>query len=83
MPPRKRRAEGRARAGAEGAGAPAQAFRQVIREKLTQQFGYKNRMEVPRLDKIVLNMGVGEAVNDRKKVDTAAADLSMIAGRRP
>src|SRR4029077_14607784 len=57
-------------------------FDQVIREKLTQQFGYKNRMEVPRLDKIVLNMGVGEAVNDRKKVDTAGADLSMIAGQK-
>src|ERR1041385_3535461 len=57
-------------------------FDQVIREKLTQQFGYKNRMEVPRVDKIVLNMGVGEAVNDRKKVDLAAADLSMIAGQK-
>src|SRR5439155_26807781 len=57
-------------------------FDQVIREKLTQQFGYKNRMEVPRLDKIVLNMGVGEAVNDRKKVDSAAKDLGMIAGQR-
>ena len=54
-------------------------FDDVIRAKLTEQFGYKNRMEVPRVDKIVLNMGVGEAVNDRKKVDVAAADLSMIA----
>src|SRR5215213_10914572 len=58
-------------------------FDQVIREKLTQQFGYKNRMEVPRLDKIVLNMGVGEAVNDKKKVDTAAAEMEKIAGQRP
>src|SRR6476660_2818916 len=57
-------------------------FESVVREKLTKQFNYKNRMEVPRLDKIVLNMGVGEAVNDRKKVDTAAADLSMIAGQK-
>ena len=57
-------------------------FDEVIREKLTEQFGYKNRMEVPRVDKIVLNMGVGEAVNDRKKVDLAAADLSMIAGQK-
>ena len=57
-------------------------FDQVIREKLTQQFGYKNRMEVPRLDKIVLNMGVGEGVNDRKKVELAAADLTMIAGQK-
>jgi large subunit ribosomal protein L5 len=57
-------------------------FDAVIREKLTQQFGYKNRMEVPRVDKIVLNMGVGEGVNDRKKVELAAADLSMIAGQK-
>ncbi len=57
-------------------------FDDVIRAKLTEQFGYKNRMEVPRVDKIVLNMGVGEAVNDRKKVDLAAADLSMIAGQK-
>jgi len=57
-------------------------FDEVIRAKLTEQFGYKNRMEVPRVDKIVLNMGVGEAVNDRKKVDLAAADLSMIAGQK-
>ena len=57
-------------------------FDDVIRAKLTEQFGYKNRMEVPRVDKIVLNMGVGEAVNDRKKVDLAAADLAMIAGQK-
>ena len=49
---------------------------------MIERFGYKNRMEVPRLDKIVLNMGVGEAVNDRKKVDLAAADLGMIAGQK-
>ena len=59
-----------------------QQFDDVIRAKLTEQFGYKNRMEVPRIDKIVLNMGVGEGVNDRKKVDLAAADLSMIAGQK-
>src|SRR6267142_949867 len=57
-------------------------FDEVIRAKLTEQFGYKNRMEVPRVDKIVLNMGVGEGVNDRKKVELAAADLSMIAGQK-
>ena len=51
-----------------------------IRAKLTEQFGYENVMQVPRLDKIVLNMGVGEAVNDRKKAETAAADL--VADRR-
>ena len=53
-----------------------------IRGKLTEQFGYANVMEVPRLDKVVLNMGVGEAVNDRKKAELAAADLSLIAGQK-
>ena len=57
-------------------------FDEVIRAKLIEQFGYKNAMEVPRLDKIVLNMGVGEGVNDRKKVELAAADLGMIAGQK-
>ena len=57
-------------------------FESVVREKLTKQFNYKNRMEVPRVDKIVLNMGVGEGVADRKKVELAAADLSQIAGQK-
>ena len=54
-----------------------------IRTKLTEQFGYGNVMQVPRLDKVVLNMGVGEAVNDRKKAELAAADLALIAGQKP
>ena len=53
-----------------------------IRGLLTEKFGYKNVMQVPRLDKVVLNMGIGEAVNDRKKAETAAADLSLIAGQK-
>src|ERR1700684_963721 len=53
-----------------------------IRGKLTEQFGYANVMQVPRLDKVVLNMGVGEAVNDRKKAELAAAALSLTAGQR-
>src|ERR1700744_4058092 len=53
-----------------------------IRGKLTEQFGYANVMQVPRLEKVVLNMGVGEAVNDRKKAELAAADLSLIAGQK-
>jgi large subunit ribosomal protein L5 len=57
-------------------------FEEDIRKKLTEQFGYKNRLEVPTLDKIVINMGVGEGVADRKKVDNAAADLSLIAGQK-
>jgi large subunit ribosomal protein L5 len=58
-------------------------YRDEIVPKLTEEFGYKNPLEVPRLDKIVLNMGVGEAVNDTKKVTSAAADLALIAGQRP
>jgi large subunit ribosomal protein L5 len=54
----------------------------VVREEMSKTFGYKNPMQIPRVDKIVLNMGVGEAVNDRKKVDSAAKDLTMIAGQR-
>jgi len=57
-------------------------FEQAIRPKLTQQFSYKNRMQVPVIEKIVINMGVGEAVNDRKKVENAAADLALIAGQK-
>ena len=53
-----------------------------MRARLTEKFGYTNVMQVPRLDKVVLNMGVGEAVNDRKKAETAAAELSMIAGQK-
>jgi large subunit ribosomal protein L5 len=48
-----------------------------------KQFGYKNVMQLPKLDKIVLNMGIGEAVNDTKKVKAAAADLEKIAGQKP
>jgi large subunit ribosomal protein L5 len=58
-------------------------FDKEIRGKLTEQFGYANVMQVPRLDKVVLNMGVGEAVNDRKKAETAAADLALIGSLLP
>jgi large subunit ribosomal protein L5 len=58
-------------------------YRDEIVPQLTKEFGYKNALEVPRLDKIVLNMGVGEAVNDTKKVTSAAADLALIAGQKP
>jgi large subunit ribosomal protein L5 len=57
-------------------------YQTVVREEMKKQFGYQNVMQIPRIDKIVLNMGVGEAVNDRKKVDSAAKDLAMIAGQR-
>jgi large subunit ribosomal protein L5 len=57
-------------------------FDQAIRAKLAEQFGYKNKMQIPAIDKIVINMGIGEGVADRKKVDNAAADLSLIAGQK-
>jgi large subunit ribosomal protein L5 len=58
-------------------------FEEVVRGKLTDQFGYQNPMQVPMLDKVVINMGIGEGVADRKKVETAAADLALIAGQKP
>jgi len=57
-------------------------FDEVVRKALVDQFGYKNPMQVPVLDKVVLNIGVGEGVADRKKVDSAAADLALIAGQK-
>jgi large subunit ribosomal protein L5 len=57
-------------------------FDEVIRAKLTEQFGYKNPMQVPTISKVVLNMGIGEGVNDRKKVETAAEHLALIAGQK-
>ena len=56
-------------------------FEEVVRKKLSDQFGYKNRLEVPVIEKVVINMGIGEGVNDRKKVEAAANDLSLIAGQ--
>src|SRR3954464_15720975 len=50
---------------------------------MTEKFGYKNRLEVPRLDKIVINMGVGGATEDKKKVETAASEMELIAGQKP
>ena len=54
-----------------------------IVKAMTEKFGYKNRLEVPRLDKIVINMGVGEATQDKKKVEAAAAEMQAIAGQKP
>jgi large subunit ribosomal protein L5 len=58
-------------------------FDKELRKKLTEQFGYQNPMQVPSVTKIVLNMGVGEGVNDRKKVEQAAEALAVIAGQKP
>jgi large subunit ribosomal protein L5 len=53
-----------------------------IVKAMTEKFGYKNRMEVPRLEKIVLNMGVGDATQDKKRVEQAAAEMTLIAGQK-
>ncbi|MBD9526402.1 MULTISPECIES: 50S ribosomal protein L5 [Paracoccus] len=57
-------------------------YREVIRAAMKEEFGYKNDMQIPRLDKIVLNMGIGEAVKDTKKVKQGAEELSLIAGQK-
>jgi large subunit ribosomal protein L5 len=69
-----------------GPAAPARLqtfYRETVMKDLTQQFGYKSVMQVPRIDKIVLNMGVGEAVADKKIMDNAVADMTKIAGQKP
>jgi large subunit ribosomal protein L5 len=59
-----------------------QVYNETIRKALQEQFGYENEMQVPRIDKIVLNMGVGEATGDSKKPSIAAEDLALIAGQK-
>ena len=58
-------------------------YEQVVRPALREEFGYANAMQVPKLEKVVLNMGVGEAVGDSKKIDAAARDMTLIAGQKP
>src|SRR6267378_155213 len=58
-------------------------YQQVVKSALMQEFGYQNPMQVPRLDKIVINMGVGEAVQDPKKIDAAVGDMTAITGQHP
>ena len=57
-------------------------YREAVRGDLMQQFGYKSSMEVPRLEKVILSMGVGEAINDKKALENAVNELSLIAGQR-
>jgi len=58
-------------------------YDEKIRQQLTERFEYKNALEVPRIEKIVINMGVGEATQDKKRVDAAAAEMMAIAGQKP
>ena len=58
-------------------------YAETIRQAMVDRFGYTNPMQVPKLEKIVLNMGIGEATQDRKKVDWAVRDMTLIAGQKP
>ncbi|BAK68228.1 MULTISPECIES: 50S ribosomal protein L5 [Sphingobium] len=58
-------------------------YDETIAKAMTEKFGYKNVMEIPRIEKIVLNMGVGEATQDKKKVTQAAEEMELIAGQKP
>ena len=58
-------------------------YRDVVRAELKKEFGYTNVMQIPTLEKIVINMGVGEAAGDQKKLDAAVAELTIIAGQKP
>ena len=60
-----------------------QRYVSEVKAKLLAEFGYTNPMQVPKLEKIVINMGVGEAAGDQKKLDAALAELTLIAGQRP
>jgi len=61
----------------------AAVYRDEIRAKMKEQFGYKNEMQIPRIEKVVLNMGLGEGVADKKKVQAAISELELIAGQKP
>ena len=73
------------KAGTEVAYTPRmrKMYDETIIKAMVDKFGYKNVMEIPRIDKIVLNMGVGEATQDKKKVDQAASEMELIAGQKP
>ncbi|CAM3679072.1 50S ribosomal protein L5 [Litorimonas haliclonae] len=61
----------------------AAVYRDEVRAKMKEQFGYTSEMQVPRIEKIVLNMGIGEGVGDKKKVQAAMEELELIAGQKP
>ncbi len=75
--------------GASVAASPAETprmmkrYQETVREAMQKEFGYTNPMQVPKLDKIVINMGVGEAAGDQKKLDAAVAELALISGQKP
>jgi large subunit ribosomal protein L5 len=60
-----------------------QRYSDVVAKAMTEKFGYKNHMQVPKIEKITINMGVGEGTQDRKKVTIAAEEMALIAGQKP
>ncbi len=58
-------------------------YKNVVRQKMVEEFGYKNPMQVPKIEKIVINVGVGEAVQDAKKLDAAVGEIALITGQKP
>jgi len=58
-------------------------YKERIAKAMTEKFGYKNHMQIPRVEKVVINMGVGDATQDKKKVDKAVAEMEKIAGQKP
>jgi large subunit ribosomal protein L5 len=76
-------APGEAKASPEQPPRLRRLYDEVVRARLSEEFGYANPMQVPKLEKIVINMGVGEAAADQKKLDSAVADLAAIAGQKP
>ena len=58
-------------------------YDEVVAQAMTEKFGYKNALEVPKIEKITINMGVGEGSQDKKKVQTAAEEMALIAGQKP
>ena len=70
---------------AEGRAKPRmqKLYEERIKAAMTEQFGYDNQMQVPKIEKIVINMGVGEATQDKKKVEVAAAEMELISGQKP
>ena len=81
--PKVEAAEGQVRAQGDTMPRMQTRYNETIAAEMRKQFGYRNVMEVPRLEKIVINMGVGEAAGDQKKLDAAVADLTLIAGQKP
>ena len=84
--PKKEAAPAQKEAGPEQPAPPArlaQFYRDKVVPELTQKFGYKSQMQVPRIRKITLNMGVGETTSDKKVLDNALADMQKIAGQKP